>query len=116
MRTAYVGVVGDDGAGGFMLDALRRRGIDTGWCRTDPERPTGLTVILSRGDDRAMLTAPGAMSALTAADVGAEMLAATKHLHVSSPYLQAGLLPGLGDLFARAREAGATTSLDPGWD
>jgi sugar/nucleoside kinase (ribokinase family) len=116
LRTAYVGVVGDDSSGSFMLVELRRRGVDVDWCRTDPERPTGLTVILSRGDDRAVLTSPGAMSALTAADVSTEMLTATEHLHASSPYLQAGLLPGLGELFARAHGAGASTSLDPGWD
>jgi sugar/nucleoside kinase (ribokinase family) len=116
MRTAFVGVVGDDAQGSFMLDALSRRGVDVGWCRTDRERPTGLTVILSRGDDRAMLTAPGTMAALTADDVSAEMLAASDRLHVASPYLQTGLLPGLAGVFSRAREAGATTSLDPGWD
>jgi sugar/nucleoside kinase (ribokinase family) len=116
MRTAYVGVVGDDASGSFMLDALRRRGIDVHACRIDPEEPTGLTVVLSTGDDRAMLTSPGAMSRLTAEDVTDEMLAATQHLHVSSPYLQSGLRAGLADLFHRAHRAGASTSLDPGWD
>jgi sugar/nucleoside kinase (ribokinase family) len=109
-------VIGDDGAGRFMLDGLRRRGIDVGACRIDPAQPTGLTVVLSRGDDRAILTARGTMSALTAADVSDELLAATDHLHVSSPFLQDGLLPTLAGLFERAHAAGATTSLDPGWD
>ncbi len=116
MRTAYVGVVGDDAAGTFVLGELRRRQVDVEACRVDPELPTGLTVVLSGGDDRAILTAPGAMTSLTAAAVTEAMLAATKHLHVSSPHLLTGLRQGLRDLFDRAHAAGTSTSLDPGWD
>jgi sugar/nucleoside kinase (ribokinase family) len=116
MRTAYVGVVGDDAAGTFVLGELRRRQVDVEACRVDPELPTGLTVVLSGGDDRAILTAPGAMTSLTAAAVTDAMLAATKHLHVSSPHLLTGLRQGLRDLFDRAHAAGTSTSLDPGWD
>jgi sugar/nucleoside kinase (ribokinase family) len=116
MRTAYVGVVGDDGAGSFVLGELRRRGIDVQACRVDPEHATGLSVVLSTGEDRAILTFPGAMARLTAADVGDGLLAAAEHLHVSSPHLQSGLLEGLAELFGRAHDAGASTSLDPGWD
>jgi sugar/nucleoside kinase (ribokinase family) len=116
MRVAYVGVVGDDASGRFMLRELRGREIDVEGCRVDPARATGLTVVLSKGRDRAILTALGAMRSLTAADVTDEMLAAARHLHVSSPHLQIGLRDGLAELFSRAREAGASTSLDPGWD
>jgi sugar/nucleoside kinase (ribokinase family) len=116
MRVAYVGVVGDDAGGRFMLDELRARGIDTERCRIDPDRATGLSVVLSTGADRAILTAAGAMSSLTADDVSDDALAATAHLHVSSPHLQSGLRAGLGRLFDRAHAAGASTSLDPGWD
>ncbi len=116
MRTAYVGVVGEDAAGRFVLGELRGRGIDVDACRVDPEQPTGLSVVLSNGEDRATLTSLGAMSSLTDADVTDEMLAAARHLHVSSPHLQTGLRAGLAELFDRAHEAGASTSLDPGWD
>jgi sugar/nucleoside kinase (ribokinase family) len=116
MRTAYVGVAGDDGAGRFIVGELSSRGVDVDRCRLEQDQATGLTVVLARGTDRAMLTALGAMSSLTADDVGDEALEASAHLHVSSPHLQAGLRPGLAELFARARAAGATTSLDPGWD
>jgi sugar/nucleoside kinase (ribokinase family) len=116
MRTAYVGVVGDDASGRFMLEELRRRKVDVDACRVDPERPTGLTVVLSRGDDRAILTATGAMAGLTPADVADELLTAASHVHVSSPHLQAGLGDGLRELLGRAGRAGAGTSLDPGWD
>jgi hypothetical protein len=40
--------------------------------------PTGMTVALSRGNDRAILTAMGAIGALTPADVPADLLARTR--------------------------------------
>lgn len=116
MRTAYLGVVGDDISGRFLLAELERRGIDVGSCRIDSESATGLSVVLSRGDDRAILTFPGAMAELTAADVDDRLLATANHLHLSSPHLQPGIRDGLDDLFRRARAAGTSTSLDPGWD
>jgi sugar/nucleoside kinase (ribokinase family) len=116
VATAYVGIVGDDAAGRFILDELRRRTIDVECCRVDPEMPTGISIVLSTGDDRAILTSLGAMGRLTSADVTDEILALAGHLHVSSPHLQAGLREGIPELFTRARAVGATTSLDPGWD
>jgi sugar/nucleoside kinase (ribokinase family) len=79
--------------------------------------PTGMTVALSRGGDRASLTALGAVASLTAADVPRELLAEARHVHASSWFLLADSLgPGLAGLFATARAEGATTSLDTNWD
>lgn len=116
LDVAHVGVVGDDAAGRFVLEELRARGVDLAWCRVDRATPTGITVALSRGGDRAMLTAPGTIAALRTDDVPAAAVTRTRHLHVSSFYLQEGLRDGVARLLASAREAGATTSLDCGWD
>jgi len=79
--------------------------------------PTGMTVALSRGADRAILTAPGAVASLTAQDVPAALLARARHVHVSSYFLlERSLGPGLAAVLAAARAAGATTSLDTNWD
>ena len=51
---AYVGVVGDDPAGDMVLDALRRRGVDS----THVVRrhgPTGVTDLVTRDGDRVFL-------------------------------------------------------------
>ena len=88
LPVSYVGVVGDDAGGRFVLAELERRGVDTGACRVEPGRPTGLSVVISRGEDRAILTAVGAMDALDAADVTDDLLARAEHLHVTSPALQ----------------------------
>ena len=116
LHVGYVGVVGDDPVGRFMLGALAERGVDIGLCRTDPSLPTGLSVILTRPHDRAIVTALGTTEALVADDVPAAALAATRHVHVASLYLQHGLRPGVPSLFAAARRAGATTSMDTNWD
>ena len=42
-----------------MLEALAERGVDVSACRVAPGRPTGASVILSNGTDRAILTAIG---------------------------------------------------------
>jgi len=109
--TALVAAVGSDPLGDYVLSAVRDRGVDvSGVRRAGPE--TGITVILSRGDDRAILTATGAMTALTAADAGGALTGA-RHLHIASYFLLAGLRPGLPELVASARTAGVTVSLDP---
>jgi sugar/nucleoside kinase (ribokinase family) len=79
--------------------------------------PTGMTVALSRGGDRAILTALGAVASLTVADVPAGLLAQARHVHVSSYFLlERSLAGGLGAMMATARAAGAAVSLDTNWD
>lgn len=116
LRTAFAGVVGDDVFGRFMLDALADRGIDMRGCLVDANRPTGLSVILARGEDRAILTTLGTIGDLRGGIVYPDLVRAARHVHVSSYYLQAGLQPDLPELFREAHDAGATTSIDPNWD
>jgi sugar/nucleoside kinase (ribokinase family) len=117
LRVALVAAIGADAAGNFMLGELARAGVDTGCMPVRAGLPTGMTVVLSRGDDRAILTAPGTIGALTHADLPADLLARTRHVHVSSYFLvEQSLGPGLATALAGARAAGATTSLDTNWD
>jgi len=112
----FAGVAGQDSWGDYCVDALRGAGIDTHAVRRDATLRTGLTVALSAAHDRALVTYPGAITALRAEDIGDDLLSQAGHLHVSSYYLQQGLQSGLGALLARARVCGVTTSLDPGFD
>ena len=115
--TAVAAAVGDDPAGRFMLGQLAAAGVDTSHVAVRPDVPTGMTVALSAGADRAILTATGALSSLTARDVPAALLLRARHVHVSSYFLVADSLgPGLATLLDVARAAGASTSLDTNWD
>ena len=117
LRVALAAAVGADAAGSFMLDQLAREGVDVSAVAIRDGAPTGMTVALSRGGDRAILTALGAMASLTAADVPAGLLARSRHVHASSYFLlEDSLGPGLAGILATARAAGATTSLDTNWD
>ena len=116
VRAGLVSLVGDDQLGRFMLEAVAAAGVDVSSCTVDAERPTGITVVLTRGDDRAILTATGTIAALSAEHVDLERIRRVRHLHVSAYFLQTALQPGLRELLAAARDAGATTSLDPNWD
>ena len=116
LRVAICGVVGDDAFGRFMREQLTARSVDTVGLHVRDDRPTGVTVVLSRGQDRAILTYPGTIGALEPSMMDPLLLRDTRHLHVSSFFLQDALVPGLPSLFDLAREAGATTSVDPNWD
>ena len=116
LKVAFVGVCSDDTFGRFMLSAMNSRGVNTSSVLIRPDGQTGLSIILNRGADRAILTYPGLIAALTAADVTDGLLGQARHLHVASYFLQTALQSGLPGLFARAHALGLTTSLDPNWD
>ena len=113
---AFVGKVGDDLFGRYCLEDMASRGIDVSRVVRDGGLKTGVTVSISHPGDRALVTHLGAITALTGADVSDAALAGLDHLHVSSFFFQEGLRPDLPALFARARRAGLTTSLDTGFD
>jgi sugar/nucleoside kinase (ribokinase family) len=113
---SFVGKVGDDPWGAFCVDTLAAAGIDVGRVVRDPALKTGITVSITSPRDRALVSFIGAIGALRADDVPDEALAGAGHVHVSSYFLQAGLRSGCRSLLARARAAGLTTSLDPGFD
>jgi sugar/nucleoside kinase (ribokinase family) len=116
LRVAFCGVVGDDLFGRFMRDELDGRGVDVRGLVVDESRRTGLTVVLARPHDRAILTYEGAIGELRVDRIDPELLAAARHVHVSSYYLQRALAPDLPALFEGVRGRNATTSLDPNWD
>jgi sugar/nucleoside kinase (ribokinase family) len=49
-------------------------------------------------------------------DVTDAILCQAKHLHLSSIFLQTGLIKDVVKLFQRAKKLGLSTSLDPQWD
>jgi sugar/nucleoside kinase (ribokinase family) len=115
-RVRFCGRVGDDLFGRFCLEEMGRTGIELEPVLVDPKTATGITVSISAGADRALVTRLGAIAELTVADVPEVAFEDVSHLHVSGFFLQTGLRPGLPRLFHEARRRGITTSLDCGHD
>ena len=116
LRVGFCGVVGDDPFGRFLREELERRGVDVGGLVVDADRPTGVTVVLARQNDRAILTHAGTIADLRTDLIDPLRLERARHVHVSSYFLQERLAPELPALFERVRAHGATTSVDPNWD
>ena len=116
LRTAFVGKVGNDTFGRFMVEALRARGIDTSGVVIDPTIKTGLSVILSQRTDRAILTYLGSIAMLSFADIDLKLLKRARHLHLGSFFLLDALRPDVPELFEIARSFGMSVSLDTNYD
>ena len=115
LSTALFAAVGDDIFGTVTRDHLSAAGVRL-LAADHHGAPTGVSVVLSEPDDRAILTLPGTIPALRPADITDDLLSRARHVHVSSLYLQPALAAGLAPVFARARALGRTTSLDTNWD
>lgn len=116
LKVAFVGKCGNDTFGQFMLDEMQKNNIDTSHVIKVNKGTTGLSVILNRGVDRAILTFPGLISALQADEITDDLLGQARHLHVASYFLQTSLAANLPGLFSRARSLGLSTSLDTNYD
>ncbi len=116
MRVGVCGLVGDDPFGHYMLEHFQNRHIDHSGIVVDTTVRTGASVALSGRHDRAILTYPGAMARFCLAHVRSDVLARSRHLHLSSYFLQEGLQPDVPALLSEAHELGLTTSVDTGHD
>jgi sugar/nucleoside kinase (ribokinase family) len=116
LKVAFIGTCGDDVFGHFMLTEMSERNVDVSHITIIENGQTGLSVILNRGADRAILTHLGLIANLRASDIPDGLLLESRHLHVASYFLQTKLQPDLPDLFQRAHSLGLTTSLDTNYD
>lgn len=115
-QVAFAGKLGCDPWGDLCMDSLAKLGIDTSLVLRDSAIKTGITVAITSARDRALVTYPGSIGALQAADIPDEKLRGYRHLHISSFFLQQALRPCVKSMLAAARGHGLTTSLDPGFD
>lgn len=116
LRVAFIGKIGDDEFGKFVRRELEARGVDTRGVVVDPEIKTGLSVILSQGSDRAILTYLGSIAALRYAEIDQQLLRQARHLHLGSYFLLDALRPAIPSLFEVAHSLGLTISLDTNYD
>lgn len=115
-KVGFIGKIGSDYFGNYIIESLKSRNVKTLFIIRSADYKTGATVALNYGNDRAMITHPGAMEYLTVDDVTSEVLNESKHLHISSLFLQPKIKKDLLPILKLAKKNGLTTSLDTQWD
>ena len=69
-RTSFIGAVGNDVLGGFLMQGLQSSGIDTAWVKRDSERATGCAYIMVfPNGNNCIAVDPAANHALTPDDI-----------------------------------------------
>jgi sugar/nucleoside kinase (ribokinase family) len=116
LKVGFVGKVGDDDLGNFILTSLTNKNVDTSKIIKDKQAKTGICVSMSFPEEYAMASYAGVRESFTLSDIDMDYVLTARHLHMSSYYLQPGMKQGFAELFRRAKEAGLTTSLDPDSD
>jgi sugar/nucleoside kinase (ribokinase family) len=116
LKVAFIGKIGDDEFGQYMRAQMAAREIDVGGIVVDPALKTGLSVILSRGNDRAILTFSGSIAEMRLEDIDFSFFSQAHHLHLGGYFMLSHLQPHVGDIFRRAHSQGMTTSIDTNYD
>jgi sugar/nucleoside kinase (ribokinase family) len=116
MKVGFVGKVGADEIGEFIVQRLQRERVDVSRIIHADGATTGICVSLSFPGEYAQASYPGVRETFTLADVDMDFVISARHLHLSSYYIQPGMIPGCPELFRKAKEEGLSTSLDPDTD
>lgn len=115
-NTGFVGMIGNDIFGGLIESALSEKKVATSMLIRTDGYATGATICLNYGEDRANITYQGAMDFMEFADIDKEIFRQTRHIHLSSIFIQSGIKKDLLQILKFARENNVTTSLDTQWD
>jgi sugar/nucleoside kinase (ribokinase family) len=112
----FISKVGKDDFGEFCLEELESRKVKTINIIKDSKLRTGITLSLNFRDDKAQVTFPGAIPHLYYKDISQKVFREHDHLHISSFFLQEGLVGSFPQIFQDAKQIGMTISLDPNSD
>jgi len=119
-KTALMSYVGCDEFGDAVLQRLKEANVDTTYVIRDPEFMTTVAYLLIEDSGERHILNHGYKSVkkgLTAKHVTDEILSTARHLHYASVNSNK-FLDGedIGDIFARAKKLGLSTSMDAGFD
>jgi sugar/nucleoside kinase (ribokinase family) len=114
LTVATAGAVGDDALGDVLIRALNSFGVDTGDVVRKPGVQTSASILPIRPNgDRPALHAIGANAVYSVDDVPWPLIESAAHLHLGGTDSMRGLgRDGAARILRRARDAGATISMD----
>ena len=116
LSVGFCGMVGNDNFGASVINHLKKYGVDTSDVIKSDQYQTGLTAIIRHGNDRAMVTYPGAMTHFSMDNIPDGSFEQARHLHISSIFLQPGVKKDLFKIIEKAKSYGMTVSVDTQWD
>ena len=114
-KVCFVGLVGRDSFGQLVRTSLEAKGVATHFIG-EGDTPTGATICMSYGEDRANLTYQGSMDVMGFDQIDKSVFTLSKHIHLSSLFMQSALLRDIHKVLDAAAENGCTVSLDTQWD
>ena len=114
-KVCFVGLVGRDSFGDLVCSSLAAKGVQTRFI-SKGDTPTGATICMNYGEDRANLTYQGSMDVMGFEDIDPEVFESAGHIHLSSLFMQSGLLRDIDKILDKAAAKGITVSLDTQWD
>ncbi len=114
-KVCFVGMVGKDPFGELVCTSLQAKGVDTKYL-IHGNTPTGATICMNYDEDRANLTYQGSMDVMGFDDIDPEVFESASHIHLSSLFMQSGLLRDIHKILDKAVSKGITVSLDTQWD
>lgn len=112
VRCGVIGVLGAADAD-WVTGCLKSYGVDTSELQFDTTEPTGMTVVVSRHDDRAFLTYAGANRSFPElfAKRCTQSISPARHIHLAFPPPLDSAAIAIGGI----HHQGGTVSLDLGW-
>ncbi len=118
ISTGIMGKVGDDGLGNFLIESLKKEGLDVRGIKKTSQVNTSSTMVMVDPDgERRFIHCVGANGDFSLSDVDWSIIKETQILHVAGSLL----MPSLdgkptAELLKEAKDMGKTTSLDTAWD
>lgn len=115
-QATMMGMAGDDDNGRFMVEGMRRFGLDPTFVLLDPTYETGITVSIVHGNDRTQVTFLGAIEHFSPFEQLETAIERFDHIHLAGVYQQHKFVPSITAALRQAKSKGLTTSMDPQWD
>ena len=117
LNTPLVGKIGDDMLGRAIRDKVIEKGGNADYLKTSPGEDSSYSIVLAiPGVDRIFLHNPGTNDTFGVADIDFDLISNARLMHFGYPSLMKGFFQNNGsnlyELLHRAKETGATTSLD----
>ncbi len=117
-NAGFIGRVGQDGFGAYLLSALQHNGVDTsGVKRMDGVHSSATVVLIDSAGERTFLHHVGANAETCVEDIDFGAIQSARALHWGGPAIMPRLDgEPMGRVFAQARDLGLKTSMDTCYD